>query len=295
MTDLAGDAQLFEPLFRGAARLGLLLGAMDLPWEKVAPVVALFPAELRDEWELAVAETGPPLWLRTRGDGKDMTFRIARFMEQRGVPEAQLRRLLVTAEHAGHQHLLFELGVDATGPAAFSWILRQPLPLPEVRAWLAAVGADTDALARVGLVAEALDKPHAHGLGEQVEGAATQLVAFSCPVEGDTWARLELAATRAGVDPQTWARLEPLMPQLAERETRVVIELRSGSIVAVRLDIDGVLVTTAAALGSGTWSDRVSLLGEAAQRERLHRVSFRLANGQPLFRTAWSTMALTSN
>ncbi len=301
MTDDTTGA--FSGLFTGAARLGLALGGLELPWQQVAPLVAAFPTELGEELELAVADHGPPLWVRTRGDGKATTFRMARFMEERGVAEPALRRLLTTAQQTGHRHLLFEVAVDGQGVAAFRWLVRQPLGMETTRAWLAAEGAGTDPLARISLVADALDKSHVQALGEQVDrdGAVQQHVAFSFVADGGIWPRLELAASRAEVPAAAWALLERHVATLAGRDGRVVVELSEGSLgPGFRLDLAGLgvedLARVMAAAGSEpTAIDRVRMMIALAERERCEHATFRVDDGRRLQTTVWTSTSAPPN
>lgn len=214
-----------QALFRGAARIGVLAGGMGLPWQELAPLVAAFPAEVRDELALGVATTTPPLWLRTRGDGKAMTFRTTRFLEERGVAEPALRRLLVTAEHQGHRHLLFDAGADARGFAAWRWLVRQPMNLSTTDAWLAAAGTPVTARARIRLVAEALERGHSHAVGERIarDGPVDQQVVFTLNATGASWPLLLRAVERAGLPHDA---LDRLAPALAERDCRIVLASR---------------------------------------------------------------------
>lgn len=280
-----------EPLLRGAARLGVLLGALELPWERVAPLVAAFPAELRDDLELGVSSHGPPLWLRTRGDGKAYTFRVARFLEERGVPEGALRRLLVTAEHAHHRHLLLEVGADTSGLSTFGWTARRPFTLEEGRSWLAAAEADADALARVTLVSQALERAQIHALGERTGPAGTvQRVTWAQEAEGAAWPRLEQAAHRSGLSPATWAALEARMPLLAGAGSRFTLE-RAGAALAVEVDLDSVDGATVAQALVGPAAESLRLLLELAQRPHLDRATFRLVEGQAMAVTGWARTA----
>lgn len=288
-----------EPLFRGAARLGLLLGALDLPWAEVAPIVARFPSELARGLELGVASDGPPLWLRSQADGQPACFRVARFMEERGVPETELRRLLVTAKHYGHRHLLFELGVDAGGFVAFRWFMRQPVSLAEAAAFLEAAGGDTLSQARLVRVAEALLRQQVHGLGEErgPGGQTQQLLVFGQEGAGSAWPRIEEAALRLGIGTSTWAPLAGLMPQLAGRDSKVVLLASQGQIApALRLLVAEAPVAAARDLLRARGLDRrveaLDLLTELAQRQNLDQLEVQTHEGRLPQALAWTKTAL---
>ncbi len=281
-----------DALFRGAARLGVLAGGLGLRWQALAPLVAAFPAELRDELELGVATGDIPLWIRTRGDGKPMTFRTARFLEERGVAEATLRRLLVTAEHQGHHHLLLDLGLDATGLSAWRWLLRRPMDLPTTDAWLAAAGADLDTRARLKLIAEALERDHSHAVGErvQVDGSVYQQVVFSLPATGSSWPLLLLAVQRAGLPTDA---LDRLAPALAERDCRLQLTRMPGAAgLRAVLDFDGLPqdrldVLLDAVTAPDAARDRLDVLTPFASDGRLDTVSLHLDGTGPRSVAAW--------
>ncbi|MCK6505298.1 hypothetical protein L6R53_18175 [Myxococcota bacterium] len=290
-----------DALFRGAARLGLMLGALDLPWPSVTPLVAAFPAELRDELDLGVAladdaPDAPRLWLRTTVQGKAGTFRVARFLEERGVPEDRLRRLLVTANRFAHRHLLFLLGVGSQGICRAAWVLRQPLALPHARGWLQDDGVDLDARARVERVGQVLERQDVHALGEQLDlgspapggGAHRHLLYFSQPAHGASWSRMEQASLAAGLPAAQWASVEARMPQLIGRAARLGLELHAGEVAAVRLEVEDV---PAAGLPAGlapVVTQRVGVLLDLAGREHLDLAGLRLPLLGPGEGIAWS-------
>lgn len=309
MTDPAENEVALDLLFRGAARMGLLLGALDLPWPAVTPLVAAFPGELRDELDLGVgvAPQGQPdevrMWLRTTVQGKAGTFRVARFLAAQGVEEDRLRRLLVTAEAAHHQRLLFLLGVGPQGLAQAAWVLRQPLSRPQARGWLEDDGVGLDARARVERVGQILERDTVHALGEQLHLDASavpgppahHLLYFSQPAQAASWARLEQACLAAGLPAERWAAVEARMPDLIGRDARLGLELCLGQVIALRLEVEEVAPAALAALvPSGEGEQRVSLHLELAQRDRLDLCSLRLPLEGPPTAVGWSVVRAAS-
>lgn len=289
MTDPATAAASLDGLFRGAARLGLLLGALDLPWPAVTPLVAAFPGELRDELELGLsldpdAADAPRLWLRTTVQGKAGTFRVARFLEERGAAEDRLRRLLVTAEALAHRHLLFLLGVGPQGICRAAWAMRQPMELLRARGWLEDDGVGLEARARVQRVAQALERTAVHALGEQLvlggpagaDAGPCHLLYFSQPAHAATWSRLEQACQAAGLPRQGWAAVEARMPHLIGRDTRLGLELVAGEVTAVRLEVEEVAKEGLPAAAAPEAMERVDMLLELSGHDRLDLAGLRL-------------------
>ena len=201
-----------DRLFQGAARLGVLCGALDVPWQEMATFVAAFPGELDDEQELSV--DGKRMGLMTRGSGQDFTHRVAHFMAERGVPEQRLRRFLATARYFEHQNLFFKVEADATGITECSWYLRRRPDLGTAKAWLLNDGVSGRDLRTVDQVADILGKKTVHFLGgvEPRSGMPGSKVYFSQPDTAESWRRLRSAAKLLGVG---WDQvLEPHMDVL---------------------------------------------------------------------------------
>jgi hypothetical protein len=288
MNDIPSLPQ-FESLFRGSARLGVLLGAMDLPWEKVTPFVESFPDEMGRYQELSVDDTSSDLGLMTRGEGKDFTHRVARYMERNGIDEERIRRLLVTARYFEHQNLFFKIEVGADGPHEFSWYFRKRPALDVACAWLAEAGVDEDSLDRVRGIARALGKDTVHFLAcaERPTGESLFKLYFSQPEEEASFARLARAAELLGIEAGGWATLAAHEGDLAGRTTFASLGFEGGRLLdGVKIDVARPSMDTVARVLTGAGRDgraraRMDLLLQTLQREDPDYAGFRLLPRRP--------------
>ncbi|MCP4810175.1 MAG: hypothetical protein GY913_24390 [Proteobacteria bacterium] len=276
MTSKDGD---FERLFRGSARLGLLCGALGVPWEELSHFVAAFPGELNDYQELSV--DGDAMGLMTRGGGPEFAHRVAHFMELRGVPEERLRRFLATARFFEHKNLFFKVEADASGITECSWYLRRRPDVGAAKAWLLNDGVGGKDLRIVDQVADALGKKTVHFLGgsEPKTGQPGSKVYFSQPDTTESWSRLRAAAGLLGVD---WdATVEPHMPLLVDHTAFLSVGFVAGlRVPGCKLDVHDVDLRACRSLleAMGRWDadkDRYRTLLELAESgERDPRVDY---------------------
>lgn len=289
MNDIPSLSQ-FESLFRGSARLGLLLGALDLPWEKVTPFVEAFPDEMGRYQELSVDDSTADLGLMTRGAGKDFTHRVARYMELHGIDEQRIRRLLVTARYFEHRNLFFKIEVGVDGPHEFSWYFRRRPALDVARAWLAEAGVDDPGLDRAGQVAGVLGKDTVHFLAcaERPTGESLFKLYFSQPEEEASFGRLADAAQLAGIEAGGWAALAAHEGDLAGRTAFLSLGFAQGRLLdGVKIDVAKPSMGTVAGILSGAGRDgrahaRMDLLLQTLQQDDPDYAGFRLLPGRPV-------------
>lgn len=290
MPELGSQDGSFEQLFRGSARLGLMCGALGVPYEHGAAFVAKFPAELDDYMELSVDDSSNALGLMTRGQGQDFTHRVVHFMESRGVPEERLRRLLVTARHFEHRNLFVKLELDQDGPAEISWYFRRRPSLNDAKAWLLQGGAGARDLRLVDQVGQALGKSTVHFLAQSEplngKGFPASKLYFSQPSADASWPRLRAAAELCGAD---WeATLEPHHSWLAGRTAFLSFAFGPGlRVPGCKVDVHELEVMALRKLleANGRWEasrERMRTLLELGGKEHLDYVGLRLSPGKPV-------------
>ncbi len=280
----------FESLFRGSARLGVLLGGLGLPWEKVTPFVGAFPDEMGRYQELSVDDRSTDLGLMTRGGGKDFTFRVARYMETHGIDEPRLRRLLVTARYFEHRNLFLKVEVGPGGPSEFSWYFRRRPSLAVARAWLAEAGVGDEALDTVEEVARTLDKETVHfvAAAEHVDGSSLQKLYFSQPTDDGALDRLEAAARLCGVDDGTWAPLGSRAEVLTGKTTFLSVGFAGGQLLpGTKIDVhdlppDVVGSVMAEAGRDAAAFERMDLLLKMIDKPTVDYAGFKLRPGRPV-------------
>ena len=289
----------FESLFRGSARLGVLLGALDLPWERVTPFVAAFPGEMGGYQELSVSDRRKDLGLMTRGSGKEFTFRVTRFMETHGIDEERLRRLLVTARFFEHRNLFFKVEIGPDGIEEFSWYFRRRPDIEVAVAWLSNQGVGDDGLKSVAEVAGALRKRTVHFVarGDRPDGSSVCKLYFSQPDTMESFERLRLAAERLGVEASDWAPMDSRAELLAGRTSFLSLGFADGALLpGAKVDIAGLSPVTVAAMMADAGCDpdaeeRLKLLLTTMDRPNVDYTGFRLSPGQPLQTRAYAFRA----
>lgn len=278
-----------DALFAGSARLGLLLGALELPWERAAPVVAAFPGELSRYQELSVSDTRADLGIMTRGEGQEFTFRVTHFMERHGIEEARLRRLLVTARYFEHRNLFFKVEVGPEGVEECSWYFRRRPELAVARAWLAQAGVAESGLRLLDQVAQVLGKKTVHFLGaaEQTDGTSRFKVYLSQPDAADSFQRLAQAARVCGVGDDGWAPLGDRMLDLAGHTAFFSLSFSPEALPGAKIDVHGLDVDVVGSLMAQAGRDhaaleRVRTLLEVMERPQADYAGFRLVPGQEI-------------
>jgi hypothetical protein len=233
----------YNPLFQGAARLGLLLGAIDLPWNRVTPYVEAFASELNAYQELSLDSTATTVGLMTRGSGKDFAFRIARYLENHGIDESRLRCFLVRAKFLEYQNLFFKVEINSAGVFEFSYYFRQRVSLEVVGAWLRDTGVDTEGLAYVYACAKELQKQTVHFLAtaERPQGESLEKVYFSQPQDREAWDRVKNASYLTGLSENGWQPLVPFQTILRHQPLFLSLAFSGGQFCpGIKLDIQGV-------------------------------------------------------
>lgn len=283
----------YRPLIDGAARIGVLMGGMGLPWEAVTPFVTRFSSELAEYMELSVDDAVARVGIMTQGGGQLFAHRMARFMEEQGVPEPRLRRFLATARHFGHRNLLLKVVVGETGVEELGWYMRTRPELGVGLAWLREVGVTDPELALCTRISGALKKQHLHFLAasERLDAKGVQSrdkIYWSQAESGSSWERLRAASALAGVDEGTWARLDEHVLDLASKQSFLSLSYQGGQRWGgVKLDLHEVrgeiLLQLAASEGhSRAALDRLRLLSRLSSSGTLDFVGLRLRAGLPI-------------
>lgn len=235
--------KLYSNLFNGSARLGILLGTLNLPWAKVTPYVSAFSEELNGNQELSIDGSGEAIGLMTRGSGKDFVHRVARYMEQNGIGEVALRRFLVRGRFFDYKNLFFKIEIDSTGPIEFSYYFRRGASLEVAAAWLKDTGVDDDGFALVKGCAEKLEKESLHFLAaaERVNGESYQKLYFSQPEDGRGVERIYEAGQLVGLTDSSWGELKPYIPGFKDKTLFFSLTFHNGLLCpGAKLDIKGV-------------------------------------------------------
>ena len=275
-----------QALFAESARLGVLLGALEIPWTTVAPIVAAFPSEVAAYTEFSVSDSDGTLGIMVRGEGVDFTHRVAHFMEERGVQEPRLRRFLATARQFEHKNLFFKVEADPTGVTELSWYIRRRPPVQVAIEWLRADGID-DA-PRVERVARLLGKNTVHFIAqsEHMDGSPTQTkLYFSQPDSTDSWSRLQALAGLLQVGAE-WGVLEANASGLQSRFTFASIGWRGAErISGFKLDVRELTGVSLGRIVRGAPREaieRIHLLLSLHDKEHVDYAGFRLSPGQRL-------------
>lgn len=281
-----------DALFGGSARLGLLLGALELPWERVAPFVAAFPGELAAYQELSVSSGRADLGLMTRGNGIDFTHRVTHFMETHGIDEPALRRLLVTARYFEHANLFFKVEVGASGVEEMSWYIRRRPDTAVARAWLQSGGVDAAGLDLFDALASTLEKRTVHFLAtsERPGREPVLKVYFSQPESADAWRRIEGAVRLAGVERADWAPLGDRSVDLAGHTAFVSVAFCGGRAVpGAKVDIHDLDPRVVKEMAGKEAAGRIDLLLQVMRRERVDYAGFRFVPGESMSVRVYAT------
>jgi len=287
-------------LFRGAARIGLMAGAVDVPWMHVGEYVAAFSEQLNAYAELSVDPYTGTMGLMTRCEGIETTHRVARFMEIRGIEEASLRRLLVRAKHFDHKNLFFKVEVGLEGIEEFSYYFRRRPELIVAHAWLSDSGVDDEGIGLMEAMAEVLDKSTVHFIGaaERPDGSRMDKVYFSQPEEPESWDRIKAATMLVDLEDRDFAPVAAHRSTLAGKTSFVSLGFAEGRVLpGLKLDVHDVhpmvveSVLDEANAGDEA-NDRARLPMELSGYQRHSYVGFRLAPGAPC---RVKTYATTSN
>ena len=273
-----------QDLFAESARLGVLLGALEIPWEGLAGVVAAFPEEVPRYTEFSVSDSDAALGVMVKGEGQDFTHRVAHFMERNSVPQERLKRLLATAKHFEHINLFFKVEADRSGILEMSWYFRRRPSVDVALDFLKADGIDDAAFVRD--IAQRLGKGTVHFVGgsEGRSGSGNKLY-FSQPDSPGAWARLRAVAAHTGVGAE-WGRLEANAGGLQGLFSFLSIGWADGvRVPGFKLDVHGLTGLTLGRIVRGAPNEalqRIHLLLSLHDKEQVDYAGFRLSPGQPL-------------
>jgi hypothetical protein len=183
----------YRDLFRGSAKLGLLLGASSLEWTRITPFVSGFTPELSQAQVFAIHSQDARVEVGTRGAGKDFVHRAAHLMEQHGIGEEELKRFLVRAAFVEYENLFFSMDVREDEVNSFSYTLRRRQPLEVGAAMLVDAGVISEGLAAFRDAARILQKDviYAFSASQGTDGHGRQVVFFSQPRDLESWKRVQ--------------------------------------------------------------------------------------------------------
>ena len=80
----------YDALFKGAARIGVMLGGLEIPFNRSTPFVQAFSEQLNKALELTIFCRRQALLITTDGGSKAFSHLATSLMEYCGVPEEQL-------------------------------------------------------------------------------------------------------------------------------------------------------------------------------------------------------------
>ena len=183
----------YEELFRGSARMGLMLGSHGIEWTRVVPYLERFSEELCHFQELGVTSHDGRASIRTTGADRESAYRFTNLMESHGVGEDRLRRFLVRVSAFEHRRMLLGMQLFEDGSMGFDYVLRQIHDLELSFAMLLDAGYGDLALMVTRRCSEILgrEQVHAYGCGEHSEGFSSQTVYFTLPDDGSSWIRVQ--------------------------------------------------------------------------------------------------------
>jgi hypothetical protein len=286
MKPSAQDVASYEGLFSGAARLGLLCGALDVPWTSVAGFVGTFSERLKDYFELSVDPSIQALGVMTRGEGKPYAYRLTRFMEENGIPEPILRQFLVRARYFEYRNIFFKMEADGRGLQELTTYFRRRPSIEVAHAVLADSGVDANGVGLMEAVAEVLEKRTVHFIGAAAtcSGHLQEKVYFSQPDTPESWGRLHAAATLCGLSDSDWAPLAAQREHLAGHTAFMSLGYANGTMVpGIKIDIHGVDPEVVSALiPDEAAAERADLPRSIAGRVQHSYAGFRLEPGKPL-------------
>jgi len=274
-----------ERLFAESARLGVLLGALGIPWESLAAMVAAFPGELQGYAEFSVSDHDQRLGLMVRGEGQEFTHRVAHVMETQGVAQPRLRRFLAAARYFEHVNLFFKVEADADGVQEMSWYFRRRPSLDVAVQFLAADGVEDEAFVR--RIAGLLGKNTVHFVAgqESPTGRSGAKLYFSQPDSPHAWGRIKAVAKETGCG-EAWGPLEAQAGGLQGRFSFVSVGWAEGQRVpGFKLDVRQLSGVTIGRVVRGAPQDaieRIHLLLSLHDKEYVDYAGFRLAPGRSL-------------
>jgi hypothetical protein len=192
----------YEELFRGSARLGLMLGAHGIEWTRVVPYLERFSEELTHFQELGVTSHDQRATIRSTGVGQNAAHRFTSLMQTHGVAEDRLRRFLVRASAMEHGRMLLGMQLFDDGTTGFDYVLRQRHDLELASAMLVDAGYDDLALMALRRCTEVLgcEDVHAYSCGEHVEGDSSQSVFFRLTEDIHAWDHVQKLCDEMGID-----------------------------------------------------------------------------------------------
>jgi hypothetical protein len=191
----------YEALFRGAARIGVMLGGLEIPFPRSTPFIQAFSEYINKTIELTIFGRRPALLISTDGGGKSFAHMATALMEFSEVPVEQLRRFLVRADRFHYESLIFGMEIEGEEGLAFQSTLRSRHELELALAMFAEGGADGEKVLLAREVARLLGKEEVHAFTSRVEasGALTDGLRFAQPEGEQGFLAMAAAAEAAGI------------------------------------------------------------------------------------------------
>lgn len=159
----------YRNLFQGAARLGVVVGALDIPFTRTSGFVEAMSEELDAYQAMRVSADVPSLGLSTRGQGKGFVHRCARLMDDAGIEEEELRRFLVRAARFDHEGLEFRIDLLGAEGGGFAYRIRAAHDLDLAKAMLLDGGASGEGLHAVDEAARLAGRDRAQAFACQLD------------------------------------------------------------------------------------------------------------------------------
>ena len=290
----------YDRLFRGAARIGVMLGGLEIPFDRSTPFVQAFSEQLNASLELSIFCRKPALLLSTDGGSKAFSHLAASLMDYSGVPEEQLRRFLVRADRFLHEAMIFGMELEGQEGLAFQATLRSRHELELALAMFAEGGADGDKVLLARDVARALGKEEVHAFTTRIEpgGALVDGLRFAQPEGEKGFAAIAAAAEAAGIPGESWALLAKHEKTLSSTSPFFTLLAGAGdcsvSVSAHDVPIQGVM-ELAADLGlTKSFQERAEALLANHETSSAGRVEVELRpdGGNALSASCWERAAL---
>ena len=233
----------FNKLFEGSARLGGILGIMNIPWPTVVPFIQAFSLHMNKYLEFSIGEKGDNLGIMTKGSGKEFAFKLAKLMETHGIDKERLKRFLVAAKYFDYRNIFFKIEIDKSGISEFSYYFRRRPSIEIAQAWLKSSNVRNEDLILVKEIATVLHKKTVHFLAssETPDGQSIQKIYFTQPIVSNSFNVIQQASFLAGNTSIDWIKLEEYKKLLVQNQLFVSLSFKKGKLIpGVKLDIQNV-------------------------------------------------------
>lgn len=286
MIESPQNPAVYDGLFAGSARLGVLCAGLGVPWEPVVPFVGAFSERLKDYFELSIDPTAHGLGIMTKGEGQAFVYRATRFMEEQGIGEGVLKRFLVRAKYFEYRNCFFKMEADGHGVREFSTYFRRRPALKVAHAILADSGVDSEGVGLMEAVAEVLGQRTVHfvGMAATLSGSLMEKVYFSQPEGSASWERIHTASSLCGLSDSDWAPMAEHRAALVDKTTFVSVGYADGiTQPGLKIDVHDVPPSVVSALASSPEvAERADIARASSGRKNHSYVGFRMVPGHPI-------------